>query len=215
MPLPSSPIGGIPHHLTKPSLFALVSAEPRPRLHELEVANRSDDVKVLYSGPQLDVMEFEALKVAGDVGAKAGQCAGVIVIAADDYFEALGMSNEDDPDAQLLDSLRHLSEGTLQLEWPGRRVSMPLLIAYEFDVGHEESNSKDYCYYLSIDPFILQLARSHTHVDQNTAQFVLDVSAAEAAMASQRQALQDAATAAAAAAVTAAADRARSDRPRD
>ena len=196
----SSLPNGLPRHLTMPSLFSLVAPDARPLLRDLQVADRSEGLRVLYTGPQLELGELEVLTTALKFGAAlpaAAADASHVALRVDVFLVTLRMQGLEEGEEMLKDMLSNLSQGSILIDGPGSSIRVPLLASHQFAVGiYGLDPAAEYCY-LTVDPLITTLVLHHVHPDTNTGQLVLDVQGAMTALAGRRSRAAAAAEAAA------------------
>lgn len=147
----------IPNHLAHSSLFAPIKAGKRKRHDKIELASRSD-VKIIYSGPQLDEFDrdvfmqliFEALKVP--IGAR-------IYINRADFIRSIGRAERGSFYYKRFHAaMGNLFEASLFVETKryqlgkahARESWLHLITSADFD---EESGA----YYASLDPRLVEM----------------------------------------------------------
>lgn len=145
----------IPNHLARSSLFAPIAAGRRRQHDRSEISSRSD-VRILFTGKQLDMADsdvfmqalFEAHRVP--LGEK-------VFIKRGTFLKALGRSTGKGDYTWLHESFRRLFLGAIEIEAnhftigaSGRGSALHLINGFDYDDEHD-------AYYLIFDPRILAL----------------------------------------------------------
>ncbi len=145
----------IPNHLARSSLFAPIAPGRRKQHDRTEIASRSD-VRILFSGKQLDMADCDVFMQAlfeahrAPLGEK-------VFIKRGSFLKATGRSTGTTDYAWLHESFRRLFMGAIEIEAKGYKIggnakSSALHLISGFDYDAEQDT-----YYLLFDPRILAL----------------------------------------------------------
>lgn len=145
----------IPNHLARSSLFAPIAAGRRKQHDRTEIASRSD-VRILFSGKQLDMADCDVFMQAlfeahrAPLGEK-------VFIKRGTFLKAIGRSTGTTDYAWLHEAFRRLFMGALEIEAKSYKIggnskSSALHLIGGFDYDPEQE-----AYYLLFDPRILAL----------------------------------------------------------
>jgi hypothetical protein len=145
----------IPNHLARSSLFAPIAAGRRQQHDRFLIASRSD-VKILFSGKQLDMADCDVFMQAlfeahrAPLGEK-------VFIKRGSFLKAIGRSTGTTDYAWLQESFRRLFMGAIEIEAKTYKIggnakssALHLISGFDYDPDQE-------AYYLLFDPRILAL----------------------------------------------------------
>lgn len=155
LPLWSDLERAIPNHLARSSLFAPISRGARKTHDRSEIASR-EDVKILFTGKQLDMADCDVFMQALYEGHRAA-LGERVVINRSQFLDSIGRNKGRSDYKWLQESFRRLFLGAIEIESKKYAIGgspkssgLHLLDAFDFD---PESES----YYLKFDPRILAL----------------------------------------------------------
>lgn len=146
----------IPNHLARTALFSLIAPGRRKQLDRSEIAGR-EDVKILFTGKQLDMADCDVFMQALHSASKVPLGANV-TINRGAFLKELGRSTGTSDYKWLHESFRRLLIGVIEIEIKNKvriggtpqSAGLHLISSYEYD---PEVDS----YVLTLDPRILSL----------------------------------------------------------
>lgn len=146
----------IPNHLARSSLFAPIGQGRRKQHDRTEIASR-EDVKILFTGKQLDMADCDVFMQALFEAHRAPLGEKVVIQRAA-FLRAIGRSNGKSDYEWLHEAFRRLFLGAIEIEAKNKykiggtpkSSGLHLLNAFDFDPEIE-------AYYIKFDPRILQL----------------------------------------------------------
>lgn len=145
----------IPNHLARSSLFAPIASGRRKQHDRTEIASRSD-VKIMFSGKQLDMADcdvfMQALSEAGR--AALGE---KVYIKRGTFLKAIGRSAGKNDYTWLHEAFRRLFMAAVEIEAKNFKIGgSPKSSALHLVSGFDYDDEQD-AYYLVFDPRILTL----------------------------------------------------------
>ena len=145
----------IPNHLARSSLFAPISRGARKTHDRAEIASR-EDVKILFTGKQLDMADCDVFMQALYEGHRA-TLGEKVVINRGKFLAAIGRSKGRSDYEWMHDSFRRLFLGAIEIEAKRYKIGatpkssgLHLIDAFDYDPDTDS-------YYIKFDPRILAL----------------------------------------------------------
>lgn len=145
----------IPNHLARSSLFAPISRGARKAHDRAEIASR-EDVKILFTGKQLDMADCDVFMQALYEGHRA-TLGEKVVVNRGKFLAAIGRSKGRSDYEWLHESFRRLFLGAIEIEAKRYKIGatpkssgLHLIDAFDYDPDTDS-------YYIKFDPRILAL----------------------------------------------------------